>query len=106
MLSYSLQYPIQLVTNGNPVNFYLTSTVDKTHHGAVLDPFSVRLVKFFSYAEGVLVTNLFSVIDDMLFCYAANYNIQGAFVIIFLICNDLLNCLISVGTIVITTESG
>ena len=38
--------------------------------------------------------------------YLAYYNTRRAFVIIFLICSDLLNCLRSVGTIVITTESG
>ena len=58
----------------------------------------------FSYVESVLVTNLFSL---LLICgYSANYNTQGAFVIIFLICNDVLNCLRSVGTIVITTQIG
>ena len=40
------------------------------------------------------------------FGYAANYNTHRAFVIIFLICSDLLNLLRSVDTIVIRTESG
>ena len=39
------------------------------------------------------------------FGYATNYNTQRAFAIIFLICSDLLNCLRSTGTIVVTTES-
>ena len=39
------------------------------------------------------------------FGYAANYNIQEAFLIIFFICSDLLNCLRSVGTVVVKTES-
>ena len=43
---------IQLVTTGNPVNSYLTSTVDKTHHGQVI-------ALFLSYAGGVLITNYF-----------------------------------------------
>ena len=48
---YIASYTIQLVTTGNPVNFYLTSTVDKTHHGSVIALFSVQ--RFFSYALGV-----------------------------------------------------
>ena len=35
---------------------YLTSTVDKTHHGPVIAPFSVQLLQFFSYTRGVLVS--------------------------------------------------
>ena len=59
MLSYSYPYPIQLVTTGNPVNSYFFSTVDKIHHGPVIAPFSVQLLQVFSYAGGVLATNLF-----------------------------------------------
>ena len=48
--------------------------------GQLLLFFLSNLCSFFSYVGGVLVTNLFS----------ANYNTWGAFVIIFLICSDLL----------------
>ena len=49
---------------------------------------------------------LFTVIDrQVYFGYPANYNTRGAFVMLFLICSDLLNCLRSLGTMVITTES-
>ena len=54
MPSYNLyiaNYTIQLVTIGNHVNSYLTSTFDKTHHGPVVALF-VRATSavFFSYA--------------------------------------------------------
>ena len=39
------------------------------------------------------------------FGYLANYNKRAAFATHFLICSDLLDCLRSVGTMVITTES-
>ena len=32
-------YTIHFFTTRNPVNFYLTSTVDKTHHKPVIVPF-------------------------------------------------------------------
>ena len=35
---------IQLAT-GNPVDYWLTSTVDKTHHGLVIAPFSKEILK-------------------------------------------------------------
>ena len=56
---------------------------------------------FFSYVGRFLVTNL-------LHCYwlILKYNTRGTFVIIFLICSDLLHCLRGVGTMFITTESG
>ena len=38
-------YTIQLVTTGNPVNYYVTSIVDKTHHGPVIAPFSMKILK-------------------------------------------------------------
>ena len=50
-----------------------------------------------------MVTNHFSLLLDWLiatlvyFGYLANYNTQGAFAILFLICSDLLNCLKSLG---------
>ena len=56
-------YNIQLVTTGNPVNSYLTSTVDKTYNGPVIVPFSVQILKcllqFFSYTGSDLVTKGF-----------------------------------------------
>ena len=59
-LCYSIpSKTIQLVTTGNPVNSYLTTTADKTHHGPVIALFSVQLMQFFSYSEGVLITNFF-----------------------------------------------
>ena len=43
---YRASYTIQLVTTGDPVNSYLTSTADKTHHGLVVTLFSVELLQF------------------------------------------------------------
>ena len=43
--------------------------------------------------------------NDDKFWLCSKLNIQGAFLIIFFICSDLLNCLRSVGTIFITIES-
>ena len=37
--------PTTLITIDNPVNSYLTCTVDKTHHGLVIAPFSVLIFK-------------------------------------------------------------
>ena len=39
-------YTIHFFTTGNPVNFYLTSTVDKTHHKPIIVPFSVQILKY------------------------------------------------------------
>ena len=61
---------------------------------------------FFTYVWGVLVTNLFHCYWLKYFGYSVNYNTRGAFMIIFLICSNLMNCLRSVGTRAITTESG
>ena len=57
------------------------------------------------YRQSVLVSNEPSFTVTYFDC-SANCNTRGAFVIIFLIRSDLLNCLKSVGTIVITTENG
>ena len=35
---------------------YLTSIVDKNHHGLNIAPLSVQLLQFFSYGGGVLVS--------------------------------------------------
>ena len=80
--------------------------------GQLLLLFLCNFCSFFSYVGGVLVINLFSMLlIDIFWLFSklkhkANYNRRGAFVKIFLICSDLLNCLRSVSTIVITTESG
>ena len=59
---------------------------------------------FLSYFGGILVTDHFSLlfVDRYILVNSANYNTQGAFAILFLICSDLLNCLRSLGTMVIT----
>ena len=41
-----------------------------------------------------------------IFGYSVNNNKRGAFAIHFVICSNLLNCLRSLGTMVITTKSG
>ena len=90
---YIASYTIQLVTSGNPVNSYLTFTADKSYHGPII--FLYNFCSFFSYTGGVLITNRFVLLL-----------MEGGFMITFLICRDLLNCVRRVGTIVITTESG
>ena len=40
------RYTIQLDTTGKPVFSYLTSTVDKTHHGPIITPFSAKILKY------------------------------------------------------------
>ena len=86
---------------------YLTSIVNKTHHGPVIVPFSVQLLQPFIYAGVVLISRLptfFHCCWLIYFCYSANYNKRGAFVKIYLIHSDLLTCLRRVGTIVITIK--
>ena len=36
----------------NPFSCYLTSIVDKTHHGPVISPFSVLLLQLFEVHQG------------------------------------------------------
>ena len=72
--------------------------------GQLLLFFPCNFCSFFSYVGGVLVTNLFSLLLIVKYILAIQQII--AFVILFLICSDLLNCLRSVGTMVMTTESG
>ena len=64
----------------------------------------------FSYLRGVLVTNLFlTVIDVVIGCIiyiigcSATCNIRRTFLITFLICSNLRNSFKRVGTIIITT---
>ena len=41
---------------------YLTSIMDKTHHGPVIALFSVQLQQLFSYVGGIPVTNHFTLL--------------------------------------------
>ena len=89
-------YPIQVV---------ISLPLWKKHTmGELLLLFLCNVCSFCSYVGGVLVTNLFSLL--LTDGYSANYNTRRAFVVIFLICSDLLSCLRSNDTIVITTEIG
>ena len=83
---------------------YLISIVDKTHLGHVMASFSVQLLQLFSYAGGVLVIKqpTFFIVIDWCVLAIQQTNTRGAFVIIILICSNLLNCIRSVGAIVIT----
>ena len=48
----TILHPTELVATGNPVNSYLTSAVNRTHHGPVIiAPFSVQVLKIFSCAK-------------------------------------------------------
>ena len=67
--------------------------------------FLCNFCRVFRYVEWILVTKLFSLSLTDLFSFPAKYNTQGAFLIIFLICSNLLKCLRSFGIIVIGTES-
>ena len=49
--SLTILHPTELAATGNPVNSYLTSTVNRTHHGQVIAPFSVQVLKIFSYTK-------------------------------------------------------
>ena len=92
-------YPIQVVIS-LPLWVKLTM-------GQLLLLFLYNFCSFFRYVGGVPVTNLFSpLLIDIFWLFSKLYNTQGALLIIFFICSDLLNCLRSVSTIVITTESG
>ena len=81
-------YFVELFTTGNTVNSCFTCTMDKTHHGPVAAPFSVRLLQFFLIRRGSPNNQPFLLLLMICFGYAANNNTQGAFVIIFLICSD------------------
>ena len=84
----------------------LTSIIQKVTIGQSLVLFLCNFCRFFSCVGamfgGVLVTNLFSLLLIYIyFGYSANYNTRGAFMIIFLICSNLLNWLRIVDTIAI-----
>ena len=93
-------YPIQVLISF-PLGIKLTT-------GQLLLLFLCNFSSLFSYAGGVLVSGekRFSLLFVNRFLLFSKLNSRGAFAIIFLICSHLLNCLRSVGIIVITTESG
>ena len=68
----------------------------KTHHQPLTALFYVQILKcllqFFSYTRSVLV-NYLLILLLLIYGSYANYNAQEAFVIIFFICSNLLNCL-------------
>ena len=70
--------------------------------GQLLLLFLYNCCSIFSYVGGVLVTNPFTLL--LINGYSENCNTRRTFVIIFLICSDLLFCLRSVRNIVTTTE--
>ena len=86
---------------------YLTSVMNKTHHRLVAALFVCSFSSFFSYVGCILVTNHFSLLlIDGYILAIHQIIIQGGFAILLLIFSDLLDCLRSIGTMVITTESG
>ena len=67
-------------------SYYLTSTMDKTHHGSIIALFYVQVLQLFSYIGVVLITNLFHCYWWIIyFGYSVNCNAKRAFMIIFLI---------------------
>ena len=82
MLSFIQLATIHLATR-NPVNFCVTSTMDKTHPGV--------FYSLFSYTGCVLSQQLFLFLLLLICCGYPNYNAQGAFVIIFSICSIFSN---------------
>ena len=95
-----------LVT-GNAVNSILTSTMDKIYHGPVIAIFSEKklksFLKFFNYAGYVLSIYFLFLLLLMFYGYT-NYKAKGAFMIIFFIYSNLLNCLRNVCTVAIRTK--
>ena len=87
------------------LNPYLTSIVDKTHHGPVIAFFFCATSAIFQLHQRCPSNQPFLLFFMMSFGNAANYNTQPAFAITFLICSDIFNYLKSVD-IVITRESG
>ena len=78
--------------------------MDKTNHGPVIAPSSVQLFHVFGYAGGVIATNLLLL---LMICFwnAEKIDTQGALVIIFFDCSDVLKGLRSVFTAFKTTKS-
>ena len=95
-----------LVT-GNAVNSILTSTMDKIYHGPVIAIFSEKklksFLKFFNYA-GYVLSKYFLFLLLLMFYGYTNYKAKGAFMIIFFIYSNLLNCLRNVCTVAIRTK--
>ena len=87
---------------------HLTSSIDKTRHGPVIALFFCGTSSAFLATSEVCLQPIiiYSYWLIGIFWLSASYNTQGAFAILFLICRDLLNCLRSRGTMVITTQSG
>ena len=89
---------------------YLNSITYKTQRGPVVTLFSVQLLQLFQLRRRCPSNQRFFCFFffDLQVCfgYSASYNTQGEFVILSLVCIDLLHCLRSVGTIIITTGSG
>ena len=44
LCGHTASYTVQRVATGNPVHSYLSSTLDKAHHGPVMAPFSVKIL--------------------------------------------------------------
>ena len=65
MLSYNFTQ-VQLVTTGNPVSSYLTSTIGKSYHGPVSAPFFCATSVVFLATQEISKSPLFSTIIDML----------------------------------------
>ena len=82
--------------------------MDKTHHWPFVAPFPDEILKcllsFFSYNGCVLSKQSFLFLLLLICCGYANYSAQGAFVIIFFTCSDLLNCLRSICNVAIRTR--
>ena len=95
-----------LVT-GNAVNSILTSTMDKIYHGPVIAIFSEKklksFLKFFNYA-GYVLSKYFLFLLLLMFYGYTNYKAKGAFMVIFFIYSNLLNCLRNVCTVAIRTK--
>ena len=106
MFLWISRYPIQLCINRNNVYSYLNSTVDRAHHGLVIYTFSVLLLQFFVISRRCQSNELFYYYWWYSLAMQQTVIHKGAFVIIFLIRNELLNCLRGVVTIVAATESG
>ena len=98
-------YTIQLVTAGNAVDSYPTSTVDKTFFYLLWKSkqhFSLLLIIYCCYVDvHMTLCRRFIDVETSILSAGIVYNTQDVFILIFFICRDLLNCLRSVCTIVI-----
>ena len=90
--------PIQVITS---LRLWIKLTMGQ------LLPFSLcNFSSFFSYVGGILITNHFSLllIERYILTIQQIITHEEHLRHFFLICNDLLNCLRSLGTMVITTQ--